>query len=532
MEGRNRSSLLVLALLSLAGLALRFIGLGDWPLWYDEAFSAVHVREFSWELLIRDGTRNPPLYILLLWPWVAVFGEGEVSVRALSALVGGISIPVFYLTAKELFDRQTGLIAAALFLLAPVHVYYSQEGRCYVILLLVVAFFYLFLFRALNHLRIQDWVAVAVAGISGLYIHYSMGLALLASCCVLLLWQKDARLMRRYRLYSLTMAVVGLAIVPWLVFCFLIRKPVLLPPYWIDEVGVVQAARQSLETLTLGRPGSGLWKQFLVLDEFRAGHYVGLLCVAVLLASVVWEGIAMRDADRERSRRLLQVCGLAVLPCLLLWIASRTYAPIYQPGRYDLVAFVPVVLLMAKGAAYLRQVSRVACLAVVTPLLILYALTLQGYFAQPVALPWSYPGKQIARVLAEQLEPGDVVLLSDHGIAARYYAPRYGLNWRSAECELAGGQSIPCRLVVPRSRMGAYFEFEQGTRSDRPELVEPYIEDLLSMGATAPRRIWLDDLSEPELKTILEKNGFVKSRAVAPNIENGIKLVLHEPLGN
>ena len=40
---------------------------------------------------------NPPLYLIVAWPWAKVFGTGEVGLRSLSAILGVGLVPLMYL---------------------------------------------------------------------------------------------------------------------------------------------------------------------------------------------------------------------------------------------------------------------------------------------------------------------------------------------------------------------------------------------------------------------------------------------------
>ena len=45
---------------------------------------------------------NPPLYLIVAWPWAKVFGTGEVGLRSLSAILGVGLVPLLYLCGREL----------------------------------------------------------------------------------------------------------------------------------------------------------------------------------------------------------------------------------------------------------------------------------------------------------------------------------------------------------------------------------------------------------------------------------------------
>src|ERR671938_379746 len=124
----------LLIALTLAGAALRFATLDVQSFWYDEAVTAGLVRHDLWGMLdkIPGSESTPPLYYVLAWLWTRVFGSGEAGVRSLSALLGTLAIPVFYLTARELTRSERAAVAvAALAAFNPFLVWFSQEARTY-----------------------------------------------------------------------------------------------------------------------------------------------------------------------------------------------------------------------------------------------------------------------------------------------------------------------------------------------------------------------------------------------------------------
>ena len=63
---------------------------------------------------------TPPLYYALAWLWAKLFGDGEVGLRSLSAIVGTLTVPLAYLTARQrlaatgaLLTRHVGLTSGA-----------------------------------------------------------------------------------------------------------------------------------------------------------------------------------------------------------------------------------------------------------------------------------------------------------------------------------------------------------------------------------------------------------------------------------
>ena len=83
------------------GICLRFFSTSE--LWLDEALSVNIARLPVGDML--DALRHdghPPLYYLLLHAWMAVVGEGDTAVRALSGIIGVATLPLAYIAGRRL----------------------------------------------------------------------------------------------------------------------------------------------------------------------------------------------------------------------------------------------------------------------------------------------------------------------------------------------------------------------------------------------------------------------------------------------
>ncbi len=132
------------------GAWLRFATLGAQSYWFDEAQAAheLHLSLGAMLHAVAGIETNPPLYFLLGWAWVHMFGAGEVGLRSLSALAGTAVIVLAYLCGRELVSRTAGLVAAALAAVSPFMIWYSQEAREYMLLAALCAASLLFWARA------------------------------------------------------------------------------------------------------------------------------------------------------------------------------------------------------------------------------------------------------------------------------------------------------------------------------------------------------------------------------------------------
>lgn len=127
---------LLLAIVALGGF-LRGHQIGSKGLWLDEAFSVWLAWQPVGEMLawLLRIDQHPPLYYALLHFWMAL-GDDAVTVRALSALLGTLTIPVMFLLGRRLADEKIGLLAALILAASPFHVRFAQETRMYTLLML------------------------------------------------------------------------------------------------------------------------------------------------------------------------------------------------------------------------------------------------------------------------------------------------------------------------------------------------------------------------------------------------------------
>lgn len=125
----------------LLGLGLRLVNL-DESLWFDEVdyTTCYSVDRYEANPSLHDlgqiTLHNPsaPLYRLVMFAWRSAFGEREWVVRLPSLFCGLGGILLTYVLACRAYNRRTGLLAAFLLAMSPVHIWYSQEGTTYAML--------------------------------------------------------------------------------------------------------------------------------------------------------------------------------------------------------------------------------------------------------------------------------------------------------------------------------------------------------------------------------------------------------------
>jgi len=203
----------LLLIVALAAVA-RFATLGTPTFWFDESLTATETRRTFAGMLeaVRDVEVNPPLYFVVAWGWQKVFGNGEVTLRFLSAMLGTATVPVAYAAARELASRRAGLIAAALTATSPLLIWYSQEVRTYPLLVFLSALSFLFFVYCLNRDEPRWLLAWAVASALALGTHYFAVMVVVPEAAWLLLRARASR--SRAMLAIAGVGCAGLALLP------------------------------------------------------------------------------------------------------------------------------------------------------------------------------------------------------------------------------------------------------------------------------------------------------------------------------
>ena len=208
-----RAELAIVALIGLAGFALRAAALGQ-SLLGDELFTyEIATRGSLGDVLdgVTSTELNPPLYFVLAW-LAAKAGDPLIAIRVPSLIFATAAIPLVWLVGRRTVGRAPALLGTALYALAPFAVYYGSEARAYSALtFLALASTY----ALLRGLEVDSgrrwWVLYAAASAGVMYTHYT-GLFVLVAQAAWALWFHRGR----WRAIAVSCAAAAIAYVPWL----------------------------------------------------------------------------------------------------------------------------------------------------------------------------------------------------------------------------------------------------------------------------------------------------------------------------
>ncbi|MGQ0571184.1 MAG: glycosyltransferase family 39 protein, partial [Armatimonadota bacterium] len=384
---------------------IRIAGLTAKSLWFDETVSVLLASQPFGRMLalIAANDPHPPLYYILLHTWMAVFGDGEGAVRALSVV---IAVPVVMLTwafGRRLIGPKPALIAALLVALAPAQVAASQEARMYGLLSLgaLGSWWALWTARAgyaaeaAGAPRLAAWAAYVVATAAMMYGHY-YALFVVAAQVAYLAWSRAPA--QAWRAWGRAGMVVLILLLPW------------APALAQQLAGGMAwpAHRDPLTPLTLVNTFAAMVVGQPAFDPTvirGAGLARVALAVAALAAAAVAVVAALRRAS-DASRLLTCAAAGPPLGAFMLSVVLNVYAP-----RYLSLIVPPAALLVGLGAVTLASGRRVwqtaAGLTAVVLLVASNATATLAFRRQPRldAFDWRY----VSATLAAQARPDDAI---------------------------------------------------------------------------------------------------------------------------
>jgi hypothetical protein len=395
-RGRGRvDPLAVVAILAVAvGTVLRFVAPG--PLWLDEALSANIAGLAPGEALDalrRDG--HPPLYYLALHGWMAVVGEGDVAVRALSGIVSVAGLPLAYLVGLRRGGRPLALASLALVAMSPFVLRYATETRMYALVMVEVLAAWL-LVEDRRAGRPGRWRGPLLALVAAALVltHY-WGLFLVATVVAVLAasaaW--SARQGAPWRGDAATagwVALGGAGFAVWL-------------PSFLDQLGST-----GTPWAPPVRPSAALGITF---QDLAGGGVPDAVVGVALLGAVLLLALTARPAEGGGSRMVVDlrtvpgvrdVAAVALVTLVggatVAWVGGSTFA-----SRYASVVVPLVVVAAATGAVRVPGPRwRAGVVAVLCLLGVVGA-------ADQLASPRTQVG-EVADAVAAVARPGDVVL--------------------------------------------------------------------------------------------------------------------------
>jgi len=323
----------VLTLLTLAGLALRVIGLNS-DLWYDEIYALVVSSRAPLRAILTTyyGDIQHPLYSVLVHVAVVALGESAWTVRLPAVIFGVATIPLLFLLGRAIATTREGLLAAAFLALSYHHVWFSQNARGYTALLFWTLLCTLLFYRGMQIRRWPLFLVYSVAAALGAYTHPTFVFVVVGhAVAILILAAQSLRAGREDRRW---LALPIAAIVLSGLLTLALYAPIVgqVAHYYQQSSGKMRA---------VSTPGWAL------LETLR-GLQLGLGSRLVLAAGALFAGCGLWGFWRENRLAFL----LLVLPAVVTGLGVVGMRGSMYP-RYLFLAFGFGILIVVRGAMVL-----------------------------------------------------------------------------------------------------------------------------------------------------------------------------------
>jgi uncharacterized membrane protein len=334
--------------------------------WYDEILSVAvygsnHLTLASALNSLAVHSAHPPLYHVVLFYWMQLFGTGEVATRTLSNLYITGATLLLYLLTLRLFSRRVAIASALLFAFSYTTTYFGLEVRSYAQSLFLVTLSSLLFLRWIEGVKVYPlWrdfftgqaVALMLCNIALLLTHYSNALFVIVQAVFVSVFfahraRPGARLMGLPQLAAFYAMQLAIAFAIW--------GPVALTTR--DRFG--STAKYALHGFPQETPPE------IFLQSVLRPSFIGVPRVIVLAVLVCVGIVVLRSAKQH-------------------FLSANTTPPLNQYFLFYLVAWTALPSLLAYAvyfaAGFERYFARYFSICI-PPFVVLFVLALEQFVA-------------------------------------------------------------------------------------------------------------------------------------------------------
>lgn len=413
---RRHADALVVGALILVAFGLRvWITRG---LWLDEATSVAQAKMDFGRMLsyLRQSDVHPPLFHMILWLDIRVFGTSELAVRLPSIAFGTLLVPVLYMTGRELFNRSTGLVAALIGAIGPAAIWYSQEARMYPLFMLFAALTIWAQVRVVRGGSRNAWIAYSVFTAALLWTHYFsiLHVAVQQLAFIVLIWQQRRTPEGKRFFDSWLRSVVAIAL--------MVAPLVSIPLGQISNYGI----RDTTTVPANGSVASGapIYTAISNIASALVGYHSDSTMVKVNAMWPLAMLAGLLTLGRGRSRSTLLLVGTVAIPLVVLFIVGLKRNDVFEL-RYFAGAVPALALLLARGVTLMaKRPPAVVGLCSLLVLSLGAGLVSEQHSGGNARV---YDFRSTLEQLGAEQQPGDLMLYEPFYLhpTVHYYAPQF-----------------------------------------------------------------------------------------------------------
>jgi uncharacterized membrane protein len=414
----------ILCLILFSSFVARMLLAGWNSYWFDEILSVARYGTDNDTIVsalktLAQHSSHPPLYHIILFFWMKLFGDAEIATRTLSNLYVTGATLCLYILALKLFGRRVAIASALLFAFSYAAFRFGAEVRSYPQSLFLVTLSSLLLLRWLEQIkpnpRWRDFfngrgIGLFLCNVALLLTHYSNALFLLVQVlfAAVVLWHRS----RPASALSPVKAALFYALQ------FVAALAAWGPVAFSTGARFQKSTKFSISTLPTKDPISVLL-EYVVEKNFKLPALVyailSVLLVLVLIRTAIRYFVRSGKPAPLNAYFVFYLTAWAILPLVFVYITFFALGAERYMGRYFAFCFPPLPILLV-----LAIEQAVESLNVARPWLrfslsrhylryaLLYALAICAVFALPRAYAGAIsvkePYRDIARSIVKLVE--------------------------------------------------------------------------------------------------------------------------------
>lgn len=309
-------------------VACRIYSVDASSLWADELWGVDACSQGSWwamisNLIYKDS--HPPGYQTMLYYWMQLFGKSDLVIRLPSVIAGVAAIVAVARFGTVFFSPLVGLLAATILAVSHNAIYYSQEARAYVFLMLFSVLYYHVFFQIFirKEKAFSNWLSFWAYGALLAYFHYVGVVIVLAVALVVPFFSPKGS---RISLFLKAFAPILLIYLPWAPVIF--KHLIFEHPSWETVAPTVDTIVQTAR-FVLGP------------DEFR--FFAGIFLLLIFLFSC-GKGLFKRNILDEQKILLLLLL-MSIMPVVAFYLKSHIGTSAYTIRHFSYL--MPVFALVS-----------------------------------------------------------------------------------------------------------------------------------------------------------------------------------------
>ena len=323
-------------LILLFSIILRLYGLSKESIWIDEAYSLeLSSRSFSEITIGTANDQHPPFYYYLLKIWM--FGTTNlIKARYLSVLLGVINIIQIFYFSRYLFktNKKNIYIITSLIAISPIHIWYSQEIRMYILLLVLTTASTFFFTKLISeNYSKKQFAYYVILNLFSIYTHnYAIFIILFQFLftCFLSISKKITKKMFLKIIFGFFFVLISYS--PWIIILF--NQILFHKITWIDDF--------SLSVLS-----TGIFRLISGYPIMVIGNTSKVILLFIFGIFVIFGSLRYLFKNKVQSRTYLLLLTWGFIPLIIISLFSIKY-PIFQNKQLLILLFpmLSIIILL------------------------------------------------------------------------------------------------------------------------------------------------------------------------------------------